>query len=111
MNLLSPNLTITPLSVQQIMVFAHPVFALEDTLQAQRTLRIMSERTTQAFAARMIPSMMKHPKYEMYYTIWSIRNTAQSLMVADICFKGPPNEHGEVELAIPLIRLFRARDI
>ena len=50
----------------------------------------------------MLLGCCRQPAARLWYTAWSI-SLYDGTMVGDICFKGPPNERGEVEIGYGIL--------
>jgi RimJ/RimL family protein N-acetyltransferase len=61
-------------------------------------LRLVPAQVILAITERVLPRLYDTTKDYLYSTFWTIIDKKTNTMVADICFKGEPNEQGEIEI-------------
>lgn len=90
------RITVTPLSDEELT-------ALRDA-QTDEELR--------AAYGEMLDGCLAHPDRRVWYAAWKIvsaKNEAEAY--GDLCFKGPPDEFGRVEIGYGIDECFRSRGI
>ncbi len=98
MHLETPHLTIIPLTQQQLANYSTPDFFLENSLGVNTIIRIVPEFLANVINNKILPSVSDTSKNPLYYTFWTIISKQENIMVADLCFKGEPNDNGEIEI-------------
>jgi [ribosomal protein S5]-alanine N-acetyltransferase len=98
MHLQTPRLRITPLSKEQLANYCIPDFSLENSLHVNTISRMVPEFLANVINNKILPSVSDTTKNPLYYTFWTIISKQENIMVADCCFKGEPNEKGEIEI-------------
>ncbi|MEO5777599.1 MAG: hypothetical protein ABIQ27_11900 [Flavobacterium sp.] len=98
------------LETKRISLIALTKIQLENYLIAENVLekelgltiipipRTINERVKNAITTKLLPAIEETPKDYLFYTFWTIIDKEQNCMVGDLCFKGPPNEEGEIEI-------------
>ncbi len=98
MHLQTPRLRIIPLTKTQLLNYSLQDYTLENSLQADKIPRAVPEFLVNVIATKIIPPLNDTSKNPLYYTFWTIITQKENVMVADLCFKGEPNENGEIEI-------------
>ena len=98
MSITTQNLIIIPLSKEQLVNYTYSDFSLEKSLQVNLVPRILSDYLTNVIKSRVLPHLDDTTKNPLFRTFWTIIYKRDNVMVADICFKGEPNEQGEIEI-------------
>lgn len=71
--------------------------------------RTINDRVKNAITTKLLPAMNKYPKEYLFYTFWTIIDKEQNCMIGDLCFKGPPNENGEIEIGYGTYPAFQSK--
>lgn len=98
MKLETDRLYIIPLSKTQLQLYILNDNSLETELQLNNIPRVINERVAFVINTKILPALSDNSKDFMYYTFWNIIDKKLNVMVGDLCFKGEPNEKGEIEL-------------
>jgi [ribosomal protein S5]-alanine N-acetyltransferase len=98
MNLQTPRLRIIPLSKEQLDNYSIPDYSLENSLNVNLISRIVPEFLANVITNKIMPHLNDTTKDPLYHTFWTIISKEENVMVADLCFKGEPNENGEIEI-------------
>ena len=98
MNIETTRLLIIPLSKEQLANYALADFSLENSLFVNTIQRIVPEFLANTITNKIMPHVNDANKDPLYFTFWTIISKQENVMVGDICFKGEPNEHGEIEI-------------
>jgi [ribosomal protein S5]-alanine N-acetyltransferase len=98
MKLETLRLHIIPLSKEQLTNYSISDFSLEISLNVNAIPRIVPEFLADVIKNKILPSVADKTKNPLYYTFWTIIFKQENTMVADLCFKGEPNEKGEIEI-------------
>ncbi len=99
MMITTPRLAIFPLSYHQLLYYIKENNQLEDYLGLEHSGRVISEEMKDMLAHFTLPKMKfaTHENY-LFYTIWIVINKIANTIVAEIGFKGEPDENGKVEI-------------
>lgn len=93
------RLLLIPLSYRQLLKYLRNNYSLEKELGLSEIPRIVSSDLAEALHFGILPAVAKADASQLvYYTLWTIIHQQQQSMVGDCCFKGPPNEKGEIEI-------------
>jgi GNAT superfamily N-acetyltransferase len=92
------RLWIRPLSYQQLISYLKKDGTLEKELEVQPMKRIITPELVVAFEKGILPSVGNPRKNYLFSTLWTLIDKEDNVMVGDLCFKGEPNEEGEVEI-------------
>ncbi len=98
MHVQTPRLHIIPLTKEQLANYSIPDFSLENSLHVNTIPRIVPEFLANVINNKILPSVTDTSKNYLYYTFWTIISKQENIMVADLCFKGEPNDNGEIEI-------------
>ncbi|RMA56280.1 GNAT family N-acetyltransferase [Ulvibacter antarcticus] len=98
MQLETVRLHIRALNKQELLKYILYDHSLEVVLNLNERKRYVTEKIKKSIEDKIIPEINANPANYLFYTFWNIINKKQRLMVGDICFKGLPNEKGEVEI-------------
>jgi [ribosomal protein S5]-alanine N-acetyltransferase len=98
MKLETPRLRIIPLTKEQLANYSIPDFSLENSLHVNTVPRIVPEFLANVINNKILPSVSDITKNPLYYAFWTIIFKQENVMVGDFCFKGEPDEKGEVEI-------------
>jgi [ribosomal protein S5]-alanine N-acetyltransferase len=92
------RLRLAPLKYDQLLQYIQNDGSLEVTLQLNPTVRTMSPELKEALTATILPNVADPNNNYLYATLWSIILKSENKMVGDVCFIGPPDEQGEIEI-------------
>jgi [ribosomal protein S5]-alanine N-acetyltransferase len=109
MNLQTSRCSITPLTQAQLANYCIPDFSLENSLHVNPIPRTVPEFLANVINNKILPSVSDITKNPLYYTFWTIINKQENVMVADCCFKGEPNENGEIEIGYSTYPAFEGK--
>jgi [ribosomal protein S5]-alanine N-acetyltransferase len=98
MQLQTTRLYITPLTKEQLAFYTLTDCSLENSLEVKPILRTVPSFLADIINNKILPSVIDANENALYYTFWTIIDINENVMVADLCFKGPPNEKGEIEI-------------
>jgi [ribosomal protein S5]-alanine N-acetyltransferase len=98
MKLESSRLNLQMLSYAQLLQYLQLDFSLEKALELKHYPRTMSVALIEAFHESILPAVADATIELPFVTLWTIIDKASKTMVGDLCFKGMPNEAGEVEI-------------
>ena len=105
------NLRIQPLSHQQLLFYVKNDLSLERDLAVAEIERTITKKVETVLSKFIIPTVAQNPQTALFYTFWSIVHKASNTLVADLCFKGPPDENGEIEIGYGTYDSFKNRGI
>lgn len=92
------RLEIKPLNKEELINYISDDYSLEINLGLQHIKRFVLERIKNKIQNQIIPSLVKNPENSFFNTFWIVIDFQKKCIVADICFKGEPNNIGEVEI-------------
>lgn len=92
------RLLIKPLSVIQLTLYTKPGNSLEQSLGVTASERTLSRELKEAIEEVILPLAQTPGNNLLYCTLWTMIDKRSRQMVGDICFKGPPNSKGEIEI-------------
>lgn len=92
------RLTIKPLTEEELKKYITDDYSLEISLELQLKERFVLDRIKHKIENQIIPHVVNNPEKALFNTFWIVIDTSQKCIVADICFKGEPNQQGETEI-------------
>lgn len=92
------RILVKPLTYEELLQYTQADNLLEKTLGLTAQRRIITKRFRNTLEQVIIPRVSQAGDNACYSTIWSIIDKNARLMVGDLCFKGPPNAQGEIEI-------------
>jgi [ribosomal protein S5]-alanine N-acetyltransferase len=98
MYLETARLRIIPLTKEQLANYVLTDYSLENSLNTKSIPRSVPAFLVDVINSKIMPSVVDANKNALYFTFWTVIDTQENVMVADLCFKGPPNEKGEIEI-------------
>lgn len=98
MHLATTRLTLQPLTATGLAFYIQEDQQLEQELQLLPGSRQVPERLKKKIAETIIPAVTTAGEQFLFHTFWIVIDTSTNTIVADICFKGPPDKNGEVEI-------------
>ncbi len=93
----TPRLTIMPLTYKQLQLYVRADGLLEAELGLEPKPRFIPSELAEAFEQDILPLVACSDNY-LFSTLWTIVLKEENVMVADFCFKGIPNDVGEIEI-------------
>lgn len=105
------RLSIKPLSYRQMQMYTAADLSLEESLGLELHPRTISAELKDALENAILPALAGSGDQHLYCTLWTIVLKEQRVMVGDLCFKGAPNEAGEVEIGYGTYPDFQGRGI
>lgn len=93
------RLLIKPLSYGQLQLYISTGdYALERDLGLEPHPRAVSEEVKEALEQVILPQVAAAGDHYLFSTFWTIIDKHKNVMIGDLCFKGAPNEQGEIEV-------------
>ncbi|MBL7804585.1 MAG: GNAT family N-acetyltransferase [Saprospiraceae bacterium] len=92
------RLIIRPLNRRQLLQYFRNDGSFEAGLKLPPSRLVMTPDLKEAFELSILPYTKDHLPSRFYYTLWSIIRKSEPCLVGDLCFKGPPNPMGEIEI-------------
>ncbi|HEY0111283.1 MAG TPA: GNAT family N-acetyltransferase [Fibrella sp.] len=105
----TPRLTLIPLTVDQVRLHIAGGTLLEEALGARPGYREVTEPLLSIIKAFTIPFLENPDRQFLYDTIWVALDRELNQFVADIKFKGAPDEEQTVEIGYGTYPTFRGR--
>lgn len=106
MPLRTKRLKIVPLNLDQFKLLLKDKDKMEASLGLKPSSEMMDEHTQQAMQG-LYKEALKNKKNHLWYTNWQIILKDENVVIGSACFKGQPNENGEVELGYGINESFR----
>jgi ribosomal-protein-alanine N-acetyltransferase len=98
MKLETRRLIIFPLTYEQLLLYVQAENKLEKQLALNAGNRTVPPALRDAFTETILPAVADPENDYLYSTLWTDVSKEHNQMVADLCFKGEPNEQGEIEI-------------
>jgi len=92
------RLLLKPLTYDQLVKYIKADDSLEQELQLHSNARAVSEILKEKMALNILPKVGDATIDYLYVTLWTAINKKENWMVCDVCFKGEPNDEGEIEI-------------
>lgn len=92
------RLRIHPLTYDQLIKYIHCDPALEIELGLQPATRKFSPALIEALEQSILPRVANQKTDFRYVTLWTIFLKKEKISVGDLCFKGEPDQKGEIEI-------------
>ncbi len=92
------RLIIKPLTYEQVLSFLKLNDVLESEMGLNPNQRSISVQLLHGIENYTIPWLKAHPENYLYYTMWIVIDKFENTIVADLSFKGAPNDKGEIEI-------------
>jgi [ribosomal protein S5]-alanine N-acetyltransferase len=103
------RLKLYPLTYSQLIKYINCNNSLEIDLNVKKTYRIIPQELKDALQQTILPNVADKEKNYLFSTLWTIIDKKQNIMVGDICFKGEPNDKGEVEIGYGTYKQFQGK--
>jgi [ribosomal protein S5]-alanine N-acetyltransferase len=111
MTIHTQRLTIKPLNATEMRQYLLDDFSLETVLKLEHHPRLVSDLLRHTIVNKILPNIIDTNKNELFHTFWAIIHTEQNTMMANLCFKGEPNELGAVEIGYGTFPDFQGKGI
>ena len=98
MKIETSRLIIRALTQEEMIKYILNDYSLETSLKLFHSPREIDGHVKNAIENNILPKLMDLSKDYLCYTFWTIIDKKLNCMVGDICFKGEPNESGEMEI-------------
>ncbi len=92
------RLKLLPLTPEQLIKYCQTDNALETELGLNPTTRSIGDELREALQNTLLLTVADPSKNYLFSTLWTLIAKEQNMMVGDLCFKGEPNENGEIEI-------------
>ena len=93
----TPRLKLIPLTHAQLIRYSRLPASLAMELNLKPVRRVVPDSLKESLG-RIILDVKDNPDNYLYYTIWTVVSKELNIMVGDICFKGEPDDNGNVEI-------------
>jgi ribosomal-protein-alanine N-acetyltransferase len=99
-----------PLSAEDLEFYLLAGDIFENKYGLKQTGRMVSKDVRDAVRGSTLPNMrMAGPYFYLYYTFWLVIEKATRTIVAELGFKGKPNDKGEIEIGYGTMYQHRKR--
>jgi len=109
MKIETERLTLLPLSDDQLVLYFQPNHKFEEEFNLKQNDRLIPEDLLEALNQTLIPNLKDKSRNYLYNTLWTIIDKKQNEVVADFCFKGDPNDMGEIEIGYGTYEAFKGK--
>ncbi|HYH15486.1 MAG TPA: GNAT family N-acetyltransferase [Flavisolibacter sp.] len=92
------RLYIFPLTHAQLVQYLETNKVLEQSLGLNAHPRRLSPELVEAFEETILAAVANLRNNYLFSTLWTVVLKDKKIMVGDLCFKGEPNDRGEVEI-------------
>ena len=92
------RLLIKPLTYNQLVKYIKADDSLEEELNLNPNARVVPEILKEKMTLNILPKVADTNIDYRYVTLWTAINKKENQMVCDVCFKGEPNDDGEIEI-------------
>lgn len=103
------RLKLIPLTYKQLVMYVQCDNTLEENLQLNENKRVLSPLLANVLARTILPKVANKQNNALYFTLWTLILKEENKMVGDLCFKGEPNEQGEIEIGYGMYEGFRGK--
>ena len=94
----TPRLRLIPLKYDQLKFLLTDRHILEQELGLTLTDTALDEHFRDVLADIILPGLLRNPEQYIWLTEWQIVLKSENRIIGGFCFKGQPNETGEVEI-------------
>ncbi|QHL86302.1 GNAT family N-acetyltransferase [Nibribacter ruber] len=105
------RLRLVPLSREQLDLYLLNDGSLERQMGVGYSMKEINPDLQSGLQEHFIPLVAQHPDAFYFFTLWSIVLKEENVLVGDICFKGAPDEDGQVEIGYGTYDAFQQRGI
>lgn len=103
------RLTIKPLDFGQLQKYLNNDNSLEQELCVGKSNRLISSELKEALELAILPLVSENRDDYLFFTLWTIILKSENRMVGDLCFKGLPDNNGNVEIGYGTYENFRGK--
>ncbi|MHA4844314.1 GNAT family N-acetyltransferase [Flavitalea antarctica] len=104
------RLLIAALDNRQLHLYIAPNNKLEEELGLKTGDRVLSQDLREMIDQITVPAMREATEKDYYfYTLWMVIDKTRNRLVAELGFKGPPDQHGAVEIGYGTFPLSRGK--
>lgn len=103
------RLHLIPLTRRQLLRYWQNNGSLESELAVPPACIEITPDLRDAFKRSILPNVDDRLDSRFYFTLWTLVLKNDPCLVGDLCFKGLPNEQGEIEIGYGTHAAFRGR--
>lgn len=94
------RLILLPLTHAQLLKYIKNDHSLEAELQLHPSSQVLELdfQLVEALENAILPRVADPRQNYLFSTLWTMILTSENCMIGDLCFKGEPNEDGEIEI-------------
>lgn len=97
LTLTTPRLKIVALDLENLYHYIHHYGEVQRNLGVHVTMEEQDREIKYVFGQAHYAAM-NDPEHYLWYTSWEMILEAENVIIGGVCFKGPPDENGEVEI-------------
>jgi [ribosomal protein S5]-alanine N-acetyltransferase len=105
------RLFIKPLSYDELVLYLDNTGKLAENLDLKSSFVVIDDDLRDAIKNQFLPNLADAKKNSIFFTLWIIIDKNYKEIAGGICFHGPPDENGEVEIGYGTEENFRNRGI
>jgi ribosomal-protein-alanine N-acetyltransferase len=92
------RLRLVPLSYNQLKLYLRTDYKLEENLGVKPVPRYLPEDLEEVLEEVILPAVLKTEPNHLFFTLWTLIDEEENVLIGDLCFKGKVNKMGEVEI-------------
>ena len=105
------RLILIPLTHVQLLQYRNADPALEESLGVTPVQREMSPELLDALDNTILPNVADPQQDYLYGTLWAAILKTDRIVIGDLCFVGPPNDAGEIEIGYGTYEAYRGKGL
>ena len=109
MKIETKRLILIPLNYDQLIKYLKSDNSLESELGLALNKRVVPDVLVDAFTKTILPAVRVNEDKYLFSTLWTIVLKSENTMVGDLCFKGVPNNFGEIEIGYGTYESFQGK--
>jgi RimJ/RimL family protein N-acetyltransferase len=109
MTLHTGRLQILLLTHEQLLACVAADHSFEKRLGLTETHITITDEYREVLEQIILPSVAQNESQLPYFSLWSVVVKTENRPVADLCFKGPPDANGEIEIGYGTYEQFRGK--
>lgn len=109
MQLDSEHIVLVPLSYEHLILYLQGENKLERAFGLPEGKRSISPELIEAFHETILIAVANPETDYLFSTLWNVIDKVSNQMVGDLCFKGEPDENGEIEIGYGTYVPFRGK--
>jgi len=109
MQIESERIRLVPLTYDHLILYLQGNNKLERALGLTENNRTLSPELIEAFHETILIAVANPETDYLFSTLWNVIDKDSNQMVADLCFKGEPDDNGAIEIGYGTYEAFRGK--